>query len=190
MNNYNKIGYSVQEVAQIFGCTPSTVRKYIYDGHLKADMIFVNKRNNIRIRREQLIEYMREHKSRFDSKTLASFGIMDDKEDKKTPQKKSPEFAPGAYVAKDVSELEGAWGKQGDKQKSDTNIKVRYSDHGAASVQLRNSRTEDKRFPTYDIYADDKIVISGCEKLTVGKIVDALVTDRQLDIRNIIIKKR
>lgn len=174
MNNYNKVGYSVPEVAQILGCTPLTVRRYIYDGRLKADVTRMEKKNIIRIRREHLVAYMKEHQSRFNSDLLKQFGITDtddDKNDTKEPNGDSVDFAPGAYAIKDVSELKGAWGKN---KKPDTKAK---------------SVKSEKRFPAYDLIADGKVVISGCEKLTVGKIVDALITDRQLDIKEISIKK-
>lgn len=185
MNNYNKIGYSVSEVAQIFGCTPATVRRYIYEGHLKADVSFANKRNNIRIRREHLIEYMTKHQSRFTDVLLKQFGIAE-ADTEENHDSTSVDFAPRAYTARDVSELKGAWGNH-DTQNAN-NTKVQYSKHGAASVSL--NRTTEKKFPAYDIIADGKVVISGCEKLTVGKIVDALITDRQLDIKEISIKKK
>lgn len=172
MNNYNKIGYSVPEVAQIFGCTPVTIRRYIYDGHLKADVSKNNRHNTIRIRREHLIEYMTEHKSRFDGELLKRFGIGTDdgKTDKKIEKKDNKaDFAPGAYTVTDVSELEGAWGN---KQKQTPKTKP------------------EKKYPAYDIAADGKVVISGCEKLTVGKIVDALITDRNLEITTISIVRK
>lgn len=191
MNNYHKIGYSVSEVAQIFGCTPVTIRRYIYEGSLKADVSFANKRNNIRIRREHLIEYMTKHQSRFTDVLLKQFGITNDANtDANTEESHDStavDFAPGAYVARDISELKGAWGNRGTQNASNT--KVQYSKHGAASVSL-NCTTAEKRFPAYEIVADGKVVISGCEKLTVGKIVDALITDRQLDIKEISIKKK
>jgi len=175
MNNHHKIGYSVPEVAQIFGCTPVTVRKYIYDGKLKADVTKNDKQNTIRICREHLVEYMTEHPGRFDSELLKRFGV--DTDDGKTAKPSDvkdnkADFAPGAYTVTDVSELEGAWGKD-----KNTNNKVKPT----------KSR---KEFPAYEIVADGKVVISGCEKFTVGKIIDALIIDRNLDIANISIKRK
>ena len=172
MKNYNKIGYSVPEVAQIFGCTPTTVRRYIYDGYLKADVSKNDKKNTIRIRREHLIEYMTEHKGRFDSELLKRFriGTEDGKNEKKIEKKDNKaDFAPGAYTVTDVSELEGTWGN---KQKQASKAKA------------------EKKFPAYDIVADGNVVISGCEKFTVGKIIDALITDRNLEITNISITRK
>lgn len=165
MKNYHKIGYSVPEVAQIFGCTPVTIRRYIYDGQLKADVSKNDKQNTIRIRREHLVEYMTEHPGRFDSELLKRFGIGTDIEKKDN----KADFAPGAYTVTDVSELEGAWGN---KQKQTPKAKP------------------EKKYPAYDIVADGNIVISGCEKLTVGKIVDALIADRNLEIINISIVRK
>lgn len=172
MNNHHKIGYSVPEVAQIFGCTPVTIRKYIYNGKLKADVTKNEKLNTIRIRREHLIEYMREHKTRFDDELLKRFGV--DTDDGKTAKPydmkdNKSDFAPGAYTVDDISKLEGAWGKEKNPSK--------------------NAKTT-KEFPAYEIVADGKIVISGCEKLTVGRIVDALIVDRQLEIKEISIKMK
>lgn len=172
MKNYHKIGYSVPEVAQIFGCTPATIRRYIYDGHLKADVSKNDKQNTIRIRREHLVEYMTEHPGRFDSELLKRFGIGtdEDKTEKKIDKKDNKaDFAPGAYTVTDVSELEGAWST---KQKQTP--KAKY----------------ERKYPAYDIVADGNVVISGCEKLTVGKIVDALITDRNLEITNISIVRK
>ena len=175
MNNHHKIGYSVPEVAQIFGCTPATVRKYIYDGKLKADVTKNDKRNTIRIRREHLVEYMREHKTRFDDEILKRFGVnTDDGKTEKPSNVKDnkSDFAPGAYTVDDMSELEGAWGK-------DKNVNKK--------AKPTKSRRE---FPAYEIVADGKVVISGCEKFTVGKIIDALIIDRNLEITNISITKK
>lgn len=197
MKNYNKIGYSVPEVAQIFGCTPVTIRRYIYDGDLKADVSKNNKKNTIRIRREHLVEYMTEHKGRFSVETLKQFGVTSDSSvsvSKATKQQKSPDFAPGAYAAKDVSELDGAWSTEKKRienaGENTGNTKVRYSNHGAASVSLSKPRIKSDRYPEYDIVADGKVIISGCEKLTVGKIVDALIMDRNLEITNISITRK
>lgn len=193
MNNYNKIGYSVPEVAQIFGCTPSTIRKYVYDGHLKADVSFVNKRNSLRIRREHLVEYMTNNKGRFSEATLKQFGVATDSSvsvSEAAKQQKSPDFAPGAYVAKDISELDGAWSTEKKRVENTRDTRVQYTTHGAASVSLSKPRIKSDRYPEYDIVADGKVVISGCEKLTVGKIVDALITDRQLNIQSITIKMK
>ena len=172
MNNHHKIGYSVPEVAQIFGCTPVTIRKYIYTGKLKADVTKNEKLNTIRIRREHLVEYMREHKTRFDDELLKRFGV--DTDDGKTTKPSDmkdnkSDFAPGAYTVDDISELEGAWGKEKNQSKK---------------------AKPTKEFPAYEIVADGKVVISGCEKLTVGKIVDALIVDRQLEIKEISIKMK
>lgn len=172
MKNHHKIGYSVSEVAQIFGCTPVTIRRYIYNGYLKADVSKNDKQNTIRIRREHLVEYMTEHPGRFDSELLKRFGIgTDDSKTEKKIEKKDnkADFAPGAYTVTDVSELEGAWGN---KQKQTQKQKI------------------EKKFPAYEIVADGKVVISGCEKFTVGKIIDALIIDRNLDIANISIKRK
>ena len=171
MRNYHKIGYSVSEVAQIFGCTPVTIRRYIYNGYLKADVSKNDKQNTIRIRREHLVEYMTEHPGRFDSELLKRFGIGTDdgKTEKKDDKDNKADFAPGAYTVTDVSELEGTWGN---KQKQAP--KAKY----------------EKKYPAYDIVADGNVVISGCEKLTVGKIVDALITDRNLEIANISIVRK
>lgn len=173
MKNYNKIGYSVSEVAQIFGCTPVTIRRYIYNGYLKADVSKNDKQNTIRIRREHLVEYMTEHPGRFDSELLKRFGIGTDDgkvETKIEKKDNTADFAPGAYTVTDVSELEGAWGKH-DKKRNEP-------------------KKPERKYPAYDIVADGKVVISGCEKLTVGKIVDALITDRNLEITNILIVRK
>ena len=171
MRNYHKIGYSVSEVAQIFGCTPVTIRRSIYNGYLKADVSKNDKQNTIRIRREHLVEYMTEHPGRFDSELLKRFGIGTDdgKTEKKDDKDNKADCAPGAYTVTDVSELEGTWGN---KQKQAP--KAKY----------------EKKYPAYDIVADGNVVISGCEKLTVGKIVDALITDRNLEITNISIVRK
>lgn len=187
MNNHHKIGYSVPEVAQIFGCTPVTIRKYIYNGKLKADVTKNDKANTIRIRREHLVEYMREHKTRFDDELLKRFGV--DTDDGKTVKPSDmkdnkSDFAPGAYTVGDISELEGAWGK--DKK---PNKKANKKASKNTNKKAEPTKSE-KKFPTYEIVADGKVVISGCEKLTVGRIVDALIIDRQLEIKEISIKMK
>lgn len=170
MKNYHKIGYSVSEVAQIFGCTPVTIRRYIYDGYLKADVSKNNRQNTIRIRREHLVEYMTEHPGRFDSELLKRFGIGTDdgKSETNSDKNNKADFAPGAYTVTDVTELEGAWGNK----------------------QKQPKAKIEKKYPSYDIVADDNMVISGCDKFTVGKIVDALITDRNLEITTISIVRK
>jgi hypothetical protein len=136
---------------------------------------------------------MTDHKSRFGEETLKQFGVASDsnvKVSEATKQQKSPDFAPGAYVAKDVSELDGAWSTEKKRIENDGNTKVLYSNRGAASVSLSKPRIKSYRYPEYDIIADGKVIISGCEKLTVSKIVDALITDRQLNVQSITIKMR
>ena len=78
MNNYNKPGYSVSEVAQIVGCTPCTVRSMIARGDISAHVIggdapTPGKKRKFRIYREQLANYIYENQARFDKSIINQF---------------------------------------------------------------------------------------------------------------------
>jgi excisionase family DNA binding protein len=77
MDNYAKPGYSTKEVAQILGCTPCTVRHMIESGRMKGRVsnqeVIPGKKRKIRIFREDLANYIYEHRGQFDKALVQQF---------------------------------------------------------------------------------------------------------------------
>ena len=74
MKNHNKHGYSVSEIAQVFGCTPWTLRNWVDKGKIRCLVGPVgsgpNHGRSMRFEREHVQEYMRNNASKFDEATL------------------------------------------------------------------------------------------------------------------------
>lgn len=109
MNNFNAHGYSVAEVAQVLGVTPATVRSYINNKKLDADVegvIQKGRRRRIRITREQLAAFMKKQKGYYESnplyQKLCGCGDIAKKEE-------APIDPFDEYAVSDISELSGAW---------------------------------------------------------------------------------
>ena len=78
MTNYNKKGYSTSEIAQILGCTVSTVHNMI-NGHKLGAMIIdpktPNGRKTIRITREHLQDFIKANPRRFSDAEKRTWGV-------------------------------------------------------------------------------------------------------------------
>ena len=79
--NFNKVGYSTTEVAQMLKCTPTTVRAYIYSKKLEAlgseDRIASGHRRTLRITRESLAKFLSENRNKYPKELVAQF-VKDD----------------------------------------------------------------------------------------------------------------
>ena len=78
MTNYNKKGYSTSEIAQILGCTVSTVHNMI-NGHKLGAMIIdpktPNGRRIVRITREHLQDFIKANPRRFSDAEKRTWGV-------------------------------------------------------------------------------------------------------------------
>ena len=78
MTNYNKKGYSTSEIAQILGCTISTVHNMINGHKLGAtvtDPKTPNGRKTIRITREHLQDFIKANPRRFSDAEKRTWGV-------------------------------------------------------------------------------------------------------------------
>ena len=86
--NTNKLGYSTAEVAQILNCTMQTIRKWINDGKLKANVGPIGSGTgggrSIRIERSHIQEYLRNNAGKYSSETLKAWGVTLETEPAKT----------------------------------------------------------------------------------------------------------
>lgn len=78
--NTNKLGYSTAEVAQILNCTMQTVRKWINDGKLKANVGPVGSGTgggrSIRIERSHIQDYLKANAGKYSPETLKAWGVQ------------------------------------------------------------------------------------------------------------------
>ena len=77
--NTNKLGYSTAEVAQVLNCTMQTIRKWINDGKLKANVGPIGSGTgggrSIRIERCHIQEYLRNNAGKYSDETLKAWGV-------------------------------------------------------------------------------------------------------------------
>ena len=110
MNNFNAHGYSVPEVAQILGVTPCSVRHYINEGKLKADVsgeFRKGHKRRIRITKQQLADFMQSRKGYYESNPLYQ-KLVGSANDIAKKEEKIEENPFDSYAVKDISELSGA----------------------------------------------------------------------------------
>lgn len=93
--NFNKVGYSTTEVAQMLKCTPTTVRAYIYSKKLEAlgseDRIASGHRRTLRITRESLAKFLSENRNKYPKELVAQF-VKDDSSYAETKSKAGSEY--------------------------------------------------------------------------------------------------
>lgn len=81
--NFNKEGYSTDEVAQILHCCKVTVMNLINTGELGANIYpkekMPGKKRRIRITRKHIQEYMRSHQSKFSKEDLDAWKVFEEK---------------------------------------------------------------------------------------------------------------
>lgn len=81
--NFNKEGYSTDEIAQILHCCKVTVMNLINTGELGANIYpkekMPGKKRRIRITRKHIQEYMRSHQSKFSKEDLDAWKVFEEK---------------------------------------------------------------------------------------------------------------
>lgn len=173
MTNFNKQGYSLSEVGQILGCHSCTVRNYVLSGHMKA---LVHQpgpagRRLYRITREQLSDYLKANRERYDKALLDQF-IIEEK-----PVEKDKDVA---YPAKSLSELTGAW----------AGLAECVAPTPAPEPEKKSGPVVTlKRYPSYTIIVDGRVCVGNIEKRTAAAIVQALLDDRQCKFASITVNK-
>lgn len=163
MMNYNKTGYSTKEVAQILGCIPQTVINRIDSGELEAlvdGKQQPGKRRKIRITKEQLSSYIRNHRGYYEKETVKAFlkACKVDFRPKEEPSETSE--------VHDISELTGAW----------------------AGLVGNSVDAEPPKNEAHQLLVDGRIMVCNVEKKTIKAILDALLEDEQFQAKTIEIR--
>ena len=170
MANYNKEGYSVDEIAQILHCNRVTVIHYIDNGELQANVSpkekVPGKKRHIRILRQHVVEFMERNRTRFDAETLKTWGVGAGY--KPNPKPVTPEIHE-AYAASTLSELKGAWAGLADAEPEPCEAKI--------------------EIPSFSISIDGRIAIGNVASETASKIIDAILNDSQISYSELTIRK-
>lgn len=181
--NFNKVGYSTTEVAQMLKCTPTTVRAYIYSKKLEAlgseDRIARDHRRTLRITRESLAKFLSENRNKYPKELVAQF-VKDNISYEEAKSKSGSEYGilaedlwppKGSYTAESVQELKGAYAD------TDSVKESKRLEESEVSKRLENAL---------------KITINGSTikyitKSTAQKIVSALLEDESFELKTIMI---
>ena len=177
--NYNKEGYSTDEVAQILHCCKVTVMNLINTGELGANIYpkekVQGKKRRIRIARKHIQDYMRTHQSKFSKEDLDAWKVF---EEKPLPKPEIHE----AYEAHSLSELTGAWAGLAEQNKQE----ISRLEEALNSAPIAVTPTE---HPSFSISIDGRIAVGNIESTTASKIIDALLQDNNISYSEITIKK-
>lgn len=177
--NFNKEGYSTDEVAQILHCCKVTVMNLINTGELGANIYpkekIQGKKRRIRITRKHIQDYMRSHQSKFSKEDLDAWNVFEEK--KPLPKPEIHE----AYKANSLSELTGAWAGLSES------LENLVATPKAPVVSFSNPiKTE---HPSFSVVIDGRIAVGNIESTTASKIIDALLQDSNISYSEITIKK-
>lgn len=173
MNNFNAHGYSVAEVAQVLGVTPATVRSYINNKKLDADVegvIQKGRRRRIRITREQLAAFMKKQKGYYESnplyQKLCGCGDIAKKED-------TTSIDPfDEYAVSDISELSGAWSPENLNKKDSLN----ETKNSQKTLSMENTNRKEGE-QTLTLSVDGRVSIGNISRATMITVVSALLAD-------------
>lgn len=168
-NNFNKIGYSTTEVAQILNCSTTTLRGYINTGKIEAigadDKITKDHRRTLRITRDSLVKFLSENRNKYPKEIVSKFvkdePILTDSE--------------RAYCKHDMEIISGDWPPKGSYTANNPDeLKGAYSE----SKRLESTKTEEfKRLENSYKITINGSTIPDLKKETVQKIVNALFED-------------
>lgn len=177
--NFNKEGYSTDEVAQILHCCKVTVMNLINTGELGANIYpkekMPGKKRRIRITRKHIQEYMRSHQSKFSKEDFDAWKVF---EEKPLPKPEIHE----AYEAHSLSELTGAWAGLAEQNKQE----ISCLEEALNSAPIEVTPAE---HPSFSVAIDGRIAIGNIESTTASKIIDALLQDNNISYSEITIKK-
>lgn len=151
MTNYNKKGYSTSEIAQILGCTVSTVHNMI-NGHRLGALIIdpetPNGRRIVRITREHLQDFIKANPRRFSDAEKRTWGVGVETEAPKPKESIDLDSLPNKPT--------GAW----------------------ASIMETESKPEKvSAAPNYSVLVNGRIAVSSITKETAIAITTALLND-------------
>lgn len=177
--NFNKEGYSTDEVAQILHCCKVTVMNLINAGELGANIYpkekVPGKKRRIRITRKHIQDYMRSHQSKFSKEDLDVWKVFE--EQKPLPKLEIHE----AYEAHSLSELTGAWAGLSE------GLENLVATPKPPAVSFSESIKAEH--PSFTISIDGRIAIGNIESGTASKIIDALLQDGDISYNDITVKK-
>lgn len=177
--NFNKEGYSTDEVAQILHCCKVTVMNLINTGELGANIYpkekIPGKKRRIRITRKHIQDYMRSHQSKFSKEDLDAWKVF---EEKTLPKPEIHE----AYEAHSLDELTGAWAGLAEQNKQE----ISRLENALNSAPIAVTPAE---HPSFSISIDGRIAVGNIESGTASKIIDALLQDNNISYSEITIKK-
>lgn len=177
--NFNKEGYSTDEVAQILHCCKVTVINLINTGELGANIYpkekIPGKKRRIRITRKHIQDYMRSHQSKFSKEDLDVWKVF---EEKPLPKPEIHE----AYKANSLSELTGAWAGLAEQNRQE----ISHLEEALNSAPIEIAPTE---HPSFSVAIDGRIAVGNIESTTASKIIDALLQDNNISYSEITIKK-
>lgn len=177
--NFNKEGYSTDEVAQILHCCKVTVMNLINTGELGANIYpkekVQGKKRRIRITRKHIQDYMRSHQSKFSKEDLDAWKVFEEK--KPIPKPEIHE----AYEAHSLDELTGAWA--GLSEGLENPVATPKAPVVTFPDPIKTGH------PSFSISIDGRIAVGNIESGTASKIIDALLQDNNISYSEITIKK-
>lgn len=177
--NFNKEGYSTDEVAQILHCCKLTVMNLINTGELGANIYpkekMPGKKRRIRITRKHIQDYMCSHQSKFSKEDLDAWKVFEEK--KPIPKPEIHE----AYEAHSLEELTGAWA--GLSESLENLVATPKAPVVSFSDPIKAEH------PFFGISIDGRIAVGNIESGTASKIIDALLQDNNISYSEITIKK-
>ena len=184
--NFNKEGYSTDEVAQILHCCKVTVMNLINTGELGANIYpkekIPGKKRRIRITRKHIQDYMRSHQSKFSKEDLDAWKVFEEK--KPIPKPEIHE----AYEAHSLDELTGAWAGLAEQNKQEISRLENLVATPKAPVVTFPDPIKTGH-PSFSVAIDGRIAVGNIESTTASKIIDALLQDNNISYSEITIKK-
>lgn len=206
MTNTNKHGYSVAEVCQILGCSHSTVYRLIDSKEIEcniADPKTSGGRRQFRFEKEHIQHYMLKHYKMFDDATLRTWGVMTQPK-KYVANATSPRIPIDAFT-KDVQDTPtrpknpnmdritpDEWAGK-DKQPTakpylrTPEVKAAEQRQRAEANRTTPTGSIVKKFPGFKVTLNGTDMVSGLEPSTAGKIVEALMNDRNIRVTELTI---
>lgn len=175
--NFNKIGYSTTEVAQILGMAKPTLMNRINSGKIDAIVkppVTPGGKRGIRITREALADYIFSGDWHVENALKETFAKYQTKKVQEASEPGEAEII-GAYKANDISELTGAWAVPKNSQQIDTQ---ESTDSGSFAHS-----------DSCSIEIDGRIAIANIQTETARYILDAILNDPYTKFTSITVKR-
>lgn len=191
---------SIADVAKILNTSTCFVRMEIDKGKLRALGADIpktpGKRRFLQIRKDDLRDYLRLHRSTYDMELLRAYGIKDVVAPEEIPDEVKAYYAPtpekkeinpdATCTVSDISQLDGAWApeKLVDAEKAEeTYKKAAAGIREYAGIRLRETTT------TCSVIIDGRIAVANISYDTAVKIVEAMMCDQACVFKSITIEK-